>query len=79
VGAAGGPTVRIVETLDDSNGIVDYPDEDYFAAILKAYLATGRARIGKVGSAASQLIEARDIVPFGVAWMNTHLGAPLRV
>ena len=37
------------------------------------YLAAGRARTGTVGGAASELIEARDIVPFAVTWMNTHL------
>ncbi len=72
VRTAGGVEVRVVDSLDDNNGIADYPAEDYFAAILKAYLATGRARTGRVGGADSELIEAREIVPFGVAWMNEH-------
>ena len=37
-----GPEVRVVECLDDSDGIVDVPGEDYFAVILREYLATGR-------------------------------------
>lgn len=69
----GGLEVRVVDCLDDEHGIVDYPDEDYFAATLGAFLATGRPRIGTVGNAVSELIEARDIVPFAVRWMNTHL------
>lgn len=68
-----GAEVRVVDSLDDNNGIADYPAEDYFAAIVKAYLATGRARTGRVGGAASELIRSREIVPFGVAWMNEHL------
>jgi len=43
-----------------------------FEDILRAYLATGRAREGIVGSARSELIDAADIVAFGVAWMEEH-------
>ena len=75
VQTAAGPAVRVVDCLDDSLGIVDYPDEDYFAAILRAYLAEGRARSGTVGDAASELLDARDMVPFAVSWINTHLKA----
>ena len=69
-----GAVVRVVDCLDDNNGIVDYPgDEDYFSAILRAYLHTGRAQTGTVGNATSELIQARDLVPFAVDWMNAHL------
>jgi aminoglycoside N3'-acetyltransferase len=68
-----GPEVRIVESLDDSAGIVDYPGEDYFAALLRGYLDTGRARIGTVGRARSELIDGGDLVEFAVAWMATQL------
>ena len=44
------PEIRVVECLDDSDGIVDYPGEDYFAVILREYLATGRASTGFVGT-----------------------------
>jgi aminoglycoside N3'-acetyltransferase len=67
------PAVRVVECLDDAEGIVDYPDEDYFAVILREYLAAGRAAKGVVGAAASELIDAADVVEFGVAWMAEHL------
>ena len=33
----------------------------------------GRARTGKVGQAASELIDATDLVDFAVAWMNENL------
>jgi aminoglycoside 3-N-acetyltransferase len=64
--------IRVVETWDDEDGIVEYPGEDYFASILRAYLATGRGSRGLVGNASSVLIEAGDIVDFGVRWMVEH-------
>lgn len=73
VATSAGPELRIVSCLDDNEGIVDYPGEDYFAVILGAYLATGRAARGTVGRAPSELIEAADLVDFGTQWMNEHL------
>lgn len=70
-----GPEIRLIECLDDSEGIVDHLGEDYFAAILRAYLATGGASRGRVGQANSQLINASDFVEFAVAWMTKHLCA----
>jgi aminoglycoside N3'-acetyltransferase len=68
--------VRSVECLDDSNGIVEYPGDDYFAVILRAYLADGRATTGSVGSARSELLDAADITAFAVTWMAEHLRGP---
>ncbi len=62
-----------VECLDDEHGIVTYPPGDYFGFLLRDYLATGRARTGSVGRAASELIEANDLLEFGVPWMKNHL------
>jgi aminoglycoside N3'-acetyltransferase len=70
-GPHGGET-RAVECLDDEHGIVDWPGEDYFATILREYLAAGRARQGRVGQAPSELIEAADLVDFGTAWMTAR-------
>ena len=69
---AQGPETRVAECLDDEHGIVDWPGEDYFATILREYLATGRAKEGRVGLARSELIEARDLVDFGTQWMNAQ-------
>jgi aminoglycoside N3'-acetyltransferase len=69
----GGVIEQAVECLDDSDGIVDHPGEDYFAQIVRAYLATGRAATGRVGNAESELIDAGDLVAFGVEWMATYL------
>jgi aminoglycoside N3'-acetyltransferase len=68
-----GPTVRTVTTLDDSEGIVDYPSE-YFDDVLADFVATGRARTGVVGNARSELFDAADMVTFATAWLSEHLG-----
>ena len=74
VRTAWGSQVRIVSCLDDSAGIVDYlPGRDYFADILADYLSLGRASVGPVGGASSELIEAADLVDFGVTWMAARL------
>lgn len=64
--------LRVVECLDDSDGIVDHPGEDYFAVMLREYLEANRASCGVVGGAGSELIEAGDAVDFAVAWMTEH-------
>ena len=74
--SGGGTEVRLVECLDDEDGIVDYPGEDYFADLLCDYLADGRARTGIVGAARSELLDAAGLVGFGVRWMDERL-APL--
>lgn len=68
-----GPVVRVVDTLDDSLGIVDWHGEDYFGLILREYLASHDAPRGLVGDATSELVDGRDLVTFGARWMSTHL------
>ena len=64
----------MVDTLDDNLGIRPYtPGRDFFADILTDYLEAGRAQTGIVGAAASELIDAADLVQFGVTWMTEHL------
>jgi aminoglycoside N3'-acetyltransferase len=72
VQGAEGPRHVWIECLDDSNGIVDWQGEDYFALITKAYLATGAARQGVVGRAPSELIDAAAFAAFGAAWMEKN-------
>lgn len=67
---ADGPETRVIECLDDEHGIVDWPGEDYFATILRDYLATGNGSRGRVGLAASELIDADELVRFGARWMT---------
>lgn len=67
------PELKVVECLDDCHGITEYPGGDYFGLILDQYVATGRAAVGVVGRAPSELIDAADVVNFAVAWMLEHL------
>jgi aminoglycoside N3'-acetyltransferase len=69
-----GPEVRVVETLDDSDGIVEWDGPDYFGVILREYLATGRARRGIVGNAPGELLEAGDLLDFAIAWLERTFG-----
>jgi aminoglycoside N3'-acetyltransferase len=69
----GGAEVRVVDTLDDSNGFVEYPGEDYFAVILKAYLAAHQPPRATVGHAPSELLDARELVDFAERWMTANL------
>jgi len=64
-----------IDCLDDLDGIAPYHGEDYFAAILKAYLPLGRHREAPVGRALSELIDAADYVAFGARWMEANLAA----
>jgi len=67
---ADGLETRVIECLDDEHGIVDWPGEDYFATILREYLATGNGSRGRVGQAPSELIDADELVRFGARWMT---------
>lgn len=70
---ADGPEIRVVECLDDTLGIVDWHGDDYFALILRDYLASHEVPRGRVGDADSTLLDARDLVTCAVRWMQTHL------
>jgi aminoglycoside 3-N-acetyltransferase len=57
------------DTADPPDGMPD----DYFATIVEDFLATGKGRRGTVGAAPSVLVEAKEIVPFAVAWIERAL------
>jgi aminoglycoside N3'-acetyltransferase len=72
--ARAGAVERIeVTCLDDSEGIRDWPGDDYFAEILRLFLASGAAPVGPVGGATAELLVAQDLVRFGVAWLESEL------
>jgi aminoglycoside N3'-acetyltransferase len=73
-----GQSLVHVDTLDDENGIVDWPGSDYFGDILNEFLASGKAQFGRVGRARSELFSANDIVCFGSKWMTAHLNPKKR-
>jgi aminoglycoside N3'-acetyltransferase len=65
-----GPRHVWIDCLNDSEGIAEWDGEDYFALILQAYLAQRPHRSGNVAAAPSHLLEASDLVQFGVRWME---------
>lgn len=71
-----GPEVRVVECLDDSLGIVDWPGDDYFGLILGDFLTahdgTSAVARGPVGDAPGERLEARALVRFAAHWMTTR-------
>jgi len=73
----GKPVIRVVDTLDDSNGIADYDGvhDDEFGVILTEYLRTSRAGTGRVGGAQAELIDGPDLVAFAVDWIVGHAGS----
>jgi aminoglycoside 3-N-acetyltransferase len=61
---------RWVEEFDTADPVTDMLPEDFIERIVDAYVATGKGRRGKVGDAPSLLVDAADILPFGVAWLE---------
>ena len=72
--AAAGVEWRMIEEYDTADPVVDALPEDFIERIVEAYLATGAGRQGGVGEAPSILVEAADILPFGIAWMERTAG-----
>ncbi len=69
-----GTVWRMIEEFDTSNPCVPGLPQNFIERIVTDYLATGAGRQGKVGQAPSVLVEAADIVPFAVAWMERVAG-----
>lgn len=63
-----------IESLDDSDGIVDWSDGDYFSQILIDFLAQGPVRTGPVGACRAELVATFDFVPFAVRWLEQRFG-----
>ncbi|MFI8928187.1 aminoglycoside 3-N-acetyltransferase [Streptomyces sp. NPDC053474] len=69
---------RRFRDIDSAEGAFDYsavvPDGTWpFEVIGRELLATGKGVRGLVGAAESHLLQARDVVDFGVAWMEAKL------
>ncbi len=72
----GGKTVwRTFEEFDTSHPVVDGLDEDYFAAIVEEFLASGRGRRGTIGSAPSVHVPAHEIVTSAVTWLERRISS----
>ncbi len=67
-------TWRSYEEFDTSNPVVEGLPDDYFAAVVTEYLATGEGRVGRVGQAETVLVDARPMVAFAVRWLESRFG-----
>ena len=60
---------RQFEEFDTSHSPDGLP-EDYFISVIEDFLATGKDKRGTVGAAPAVLVEAKEIVPFAVDWLE---------
>ena len=64
-----------IEDIDTGEGIVEgHSNEEYFAEIVREYLASGKGRWGTVGAAPSYLFDAAELVRFAVRWLERSFG-----
>ena len=63
-----------IEEYDTNRLIGDWEGESYFDIIPREFLAAGRGRSGKVGSAQSHLFDAHDLNQFAVGWLEDNMG-----
>jgi aminoglycoside 3-N-acetyltransferase len=68
--AAKGTIWRMIEEYDTGDPVVDWLPDNVFEEIVEAFPDTGHGRRGPVGGAASVLVEAAEIVPFAVEWLE---------
>lgn len=64
---------RWVEEFDTGDAVAPQLDgRDYFSEIVEELLAAGFGSRGKVGKAGCILVDAADVVPFAVEWIERH-------
>lgn len=64
-----------IEDIDTGEGIVEgHSNEEYFAEIVREYLASSKGRAGTVGAASSYLFDAAELVRFAVRWLERSFG-----
>jgi aminoglycoside 3-N-acetyltransferase len=67
---AAGSRWQMIEEFDTVDPVVDGLDDDYFATIVSAFLASGQGHQGRVGDAAAVLVPAAAMTEFAVAWLE---------
>jgi aminoglycoside 3-N-acetyltransferase len=63
---------RAFEEFDTADPVVEGLADDYFAAVVGEFLATGQGRTGKVGEADCVLVPAREMVRFACNWLESR-------
>ena len=64
---------RWIEEFNTGVPVAEGLADDYFAKIVEDFLASGKGKRGTVGAAPSVLVEAREIVPFAVNWIESFV------
>jgi aminoglycoside 3-N-acetyltransferase len=67
-----------VEEFDTCGNVLPNATE-YFEAIPRGYLASGKGRSGKVGEAQSYLFDAAEFVAFAVQWLEKKYASSSQV
>jgi aminoglycoside 3-N-acetyltransferase len=65
---------RMVEQFDTSEPVVAGLPDDYFADIVREFLASGQRAQGLVGAAPSVLVKAAPICNFAIEWLERKVG-----
>ncbi|MEM6461530.1 MAG: AAC(3) family N-acetyltransferase [Pseudomonadota bacterium] len=63
-----------IESLDDTDGIVDWPEGDYFGQILVDFLSREPVIKGPVGNCTAELFASDDFLPFAIDWLEARFG-----
>ena len=71
---ANGPEWVEFEEFDTGLPVCDGLPENCFEQIAEAFLAAGHGRDGRVGAGRSVLLEAQQLVPFAIAWLERACG-----
>lgn len=65
-----GPQWVEFEEFDTGDPVCDFLPQDCFQQIGEAFVAAGCGRVGKVGEAATYLLDTRELIPFAIAWLE---------
>jgi aminoglycoside 3-N-acetyltransferase len=68
-----GPEWVTFEEFDTSQPVSDRLPGNCFEQIATAYLASGRGAVGIFGSATATRLDGRDLVDFGVDWLERYV------
>jgi aminoglycoside 3-N-acetyltransferase len=71
----GGVEWRMIEEFNTSVPVVAGLNDDYFARIVREFLAGGYGTQGLVGEAPSVLIDAASVCAFAAKWLEHHVGS----
>jgi aminoglycoside N3'-acetyltransferase len=63
-----------IDSLDDTDGIADWAQGDYFPQIFLDHRSSAEVALGPVGRCVAEAFGAKAFVAFATAWMNEKLG-----